>query len=166
MSYPNSGDGSVIHRFLIDTALEMRVQMLRHHIDRIDAVIYTHAHADHILGIDDLRRINAVTNTHVDIYADARTLGVLHSMFRYIFEPHNNVNQSFVPTLEPHTLTPGGPIDLLGAKWTPLPLMHGKLPSLGFRIIDPTGGSRWHIAPIAPRSPRKPTPCWPGWTCW
>ena len=134
VSYPNHHDADAVHRFLIDTSPEMRVQMLRHHIDRIDAVIYTHAHADHILGIDDLRRINAVTNTHVDIHGDERTLGVLHSMFRYIFEPHNNVNQSFVPTLVPHTLTPGEPIELGGARWTPVPLMHGKLPSLGFRV--------------------------------
>ncbi|MCE9592410.1 MAG: MBL fold metallo-hydrolase [Planctomycetes bacterium] len=136
--YPGAGSSGpaseTTRSLLIDTTPDMRVQMIRHDIDRIDGVLYTHAHADHILGIDDLRRFNATMQTHVDIHADERTLRVLREMFRYIFEPHNNVSQTFVATLVAHTLRAGEPLNLFGAKWTPVPLIHGKLPSLGFRI--------------------------------
>ncbi|MBI1337817.1 MAG: MBL fold metallo-hydrolase [Phycisphaera sp.] len=119
---------------LIDTAPEMRLQMLRHGIGRLDAVCFTHNHADHILGIDDLRRFNAAMGTHLDIYADKRTTTILREMFRYIFEPHNNVNQSFVATLVAHEVVVGRPFELHGARWTPIPLMHGRLPIVGFRV--------------------------------
>lgn len=139
--YPESGANGPaaenIRSLLIDSTPDMRVQMIRHDIERVDGVLYTHAHADHILGIDDLRRFNATMESHVDIYADERTLRVLREMFRYIFEPHNNVNQTFIATLVAHTLRAGDAFDLFGASWTPIPLMHGKLASLGFRIDTP-----------------------------
>ncbi len=137
--YPPAEPGGQPRRYLIDTAPEMRMQLVRHQIERVDAVLYTHAHADHILGIDDLRRINAVTQNHLDIYGDERTLGVLSSMFRYIFESHNNVNQTFVATLNPSLLAPGRPLELTGAKWTPVRLHHGRLDVLGFRVDYPGG---------------------------
>lgn len=136
--YPDAGVNNPaaenIRSYLIDTTPDMRVQMIRHNIERVDGVLYTHAHADHILGIDDLRRFNATMESHVDIYGDERTLRILREMFRYIFEPHNNVNQTFIATLVSHTLRAAEAFDLSGASWTPVPLMHGKLPSLGFRI--------------------------------
>ncbi len=122
---------------IIDTAPELRLQVIRHRVSRIDGVFYTHAHADHIFGLDDLRRFNAVMHAPIDIYADARTLEVLKAAFWYIFEPHRNVNQSFVASLVPHTLETGQPLNLYGATWTPIPLMHGHLPILGFRIDLP-----------------------------
>jgi len=93
-------------------------------------VLYTHAHADHILGIDDLRRINAVTNTHVDIYADERTLGILRQMFRYIFVADYKFGG--LPLVEMKPLE--GPLDLFGATFTPIVLIHGEAEIYGFRF--------------------------------
>jgi phosphoribosyl 1,2-cyclic phosphate phosphodiesterase len=87
---------------LIDTTPDLRHQMLRHKVMRIDGVVYTHGHADHIFGIDDLRRFNAVMDAAIDIYAERNVLDNLGRTFRYIFEPHNNVNQSFSPRLIGH----------------------------------------------------------------
>ncbi len=133
--YPNTTSNEpAVRQLLIDTAPELRQQALRHQLDRLDAVLFTHAHADHLLGIDDLRRFNAVMNTPLDIFAEPRVIERLRAMFVYIFDPHKNVNQSFVARLIPHPLEPGRTIDLFGAAWTPLRLMHGRLPILGFRI--------------------------------
>ncbi len=120
--------------FLVDTAPEMRLQMVRHRIAHLDGVLYTHAHADHILGLDDLRRFNAVMDRAIDIYADARTTDILRQMFRYVFEPHNNVNQSFIATLMAHPVELGKTLELHGAIWTPIPLLHGRLPIVGYRV--------------------------------
>lgn len=119
---------------LIDTAPELRLAATRHHLHRLDAVMYTHAHADHILGIDDLRRFNAVMDRALPIYAEQEVLDRLAIMFQYIFAPHRNVNKSFVATLDPHPLLPDEAVTLYGAKWTPMRLIHGKLPIIGFRV--------------------------------
>src|SRR5690606_18418691 len=70
----------------------------------------------------------------IDIYAEKSVLDRLQHMFSYIFEPHKNVNQSFVASLIAHRLTPGEAVDLFGARWTPIRLLHGRLPILGFRV--------------------------------
>src|SRR3982751_283967 len=72
-------------RFIVDTSPELRLQCIRHSIDMIDAVVYTHAHADHILGLDDLRRFNALSNKSLDIWADAATFKALDKCFGYAF---------------------------------------------------------------------------------
>lgn len=127
---PHGGQRTV----LIDTPPELRQQMLRHRVMRIDGVVYTHNHADHIFGIDDLRRFNAVMDEAVDIYAEPRVLDQLKSTFRYIFEPKKNVNASFIPTLIPNPIEANEPTHLAGRTWTPLRLMHGRLPVLGFKV--------------------------------
>lgn len=127
-------DPAARRRMLIDTSPEMRLQLIRHGIDRLDGVLYTHTHADHIFGLDDLRRINALTEGPIDVYAEQSSIDTLRSMFRYIFESHANVNQSFIPTLLTRPIQPGVPLDLHGARWTPLRLLHGRLPVLGFRV--------------------------------
>jgi len=127
-------------RILIDTAPELRLQMIRHRVDRIDGVLYTHAHADHIFGLDDLRRFNAVMKAPVYIHGEQRVMTEFRRMFRYIFEPHKNENDSFIPQLIPLELDETEPFDMHGATWTPLRLMHGRLPILGFRI-DYAGSS-------------------------
>lgn len=121
-------------QYLIDTAPDMRQQVISQGINRIDGVLYTHAHADHIFGLDDLRRFNAVMKTAIDIHAEPRVLASLRKMFPYVFTPENNVNPSFIPTLIPHEIEPETTLDLFGATWTPIRLMHGRLPILGFRI--------------------------------
>lgn len=120
--------------YLIDTSPELRQGSIRHDITHLQGVLYTHAHADHILGIDDLRRFNAVMDAALHIYAETMVLDRLQMMFDYIFEPHRNINQSFVATLIAHTLVALKPIELGGATWTPVRLMHGRLPILGFRV--------------------------------
>ena len=127
-------------RWLIDTAPELRGQILRHGFHRIDGVLFTHNHADHLFGLDDLRRFNAVMGEPLDLYAEAATLAALKRTFRYIFEPEHNVNSSFVPSLRPSRLERDEPLDLLGTRFTPLRLMHGDLPVLGFRM-DRDGAS-------------------------
>jgi len=135
-----AGSGGVNRNILIDTPPELRLQMTGHRINRVDAVLYTHAHADHIFGIDDLRRFNVVMNAPVNIYAEPPVLAQFRQMFRYIFEPMTNTNPSFVPELITHPIEPGQSMELFGATWTPLRLMHGKLPVVGFRV-DHNGSS-------------------------
>jgi phosphoribosyl 1,2-cyclic phosphate phosphodiesterase len=129
----DDSDG-VTRQFLIDTSPEMRHQVIRHHINRIDGVLYTHAHADHIFGLDDLRRFNAVMKQPIDIYAEPFVQESLRKMFPYVFTPEKNINKSFIPTLIANELQPQVPLDLFGATWTPIRLLHGHLPILGFRI--------------------------------
>ena len=127
-------NGSIRRQILIDTTPELRLQMTGNHINRVDAVLYTHAHADHIFGLDDLRRFNVVMNGPVHIHAEESVLTTFRQMFRYIFEPHTNANKSFVAELIAHAVEPLLPVELFGAKWTPLRLMHGRLPIVGFRV--------------------------------
>jgi len=125
ISYNNSN-------ILIDTTPELRLQCIAHRIDMIDAVVYTHAHADHIMGLDDLRRFNVLKKSTLDIWADARTFAALHQCFGYAFvEPSADV-KVFRPHLV-HRLI-AGPFDISGLTWTPIDLIHGNSPILGFRI--------------------------------
>ena len=119
---------------LIDTPPELRHQLVRHRVMRCDGVVYTHNHADHIFGLDDLRRFNAVMGTAVDIFAEQRMMSWLHTTFGYIFQPQKNVNRSFIPMLITHPITEGSSFQLHGREWLPMRLMHGRLPVLGFRV--------------------------------
>lgn len=135
--YPDAQDPSDTaepRALLIDTTPELRLQAVQHRLHRLDGVLYTHGHADHVLGLDDLRRFNAVMKAPLDVYAESPVLQQFQRMFPYVFEPHRNVNPSFVATLVPHELEAGCAVDLFGARWTPLRLMHGRLPILGFRV--------------------------------
>jgi len=119
---------------LIDTAPDLREQVLRENITRCDSIIYTHNHADHVFGLDDVRRFNAVMQAPINLYADRHTMESLRRIYRYIFEKKENVNDSFVATLIPHLIDEAQPLDLFGVRFTPLPLLHGRLPVLGFRL--------------------------------
>ncbi len=119
---------------LIDTAQELRLQVVRHRIDYVDAVFFTHNHADHVFGLDDLRRFNVVTGQPLDVFAETRVADWFRRTFEYVFQSHRNVNKSFVPSLILRMIEPGQQIELIGATWTPLRLHHGRLPILGFRI--------------------------------
>lgn len=119
---------------LIDTSPDLREQALRHKLSRCDAIFFTHNHVDHTFGLDDVRRFNAVMRAPIDIWADAHTMKFLHQVYQHIFDKHNNVNESFVATLIPHLLDPARPVDVHGVRFTPLELLHGRLPVLGFRI--------------------------------
>ena len=141
-SEARDNDTSASHRhYLIDTTPEMRLQAVRHGIDRLDAVLYTHAHADHIFGLDDLRRFNALMDRPIDLYAEELTAGRIRTSFPYIFESHNNLNKTWVAQLEIKRIVVAEAFPLDTAKWTPVRLMHGREPVLGFRVDLPAGNA-------------------------
>ncbi len=118
----------------IDTSPDLRQQVLRHDLQTLDAIVYTHYHADHVFGLDDVRRFNAVMDRPIDIYAERSMLDWLHQTFNYIFDPHKNTNRSFIAQLTPNEVHEFQPFELFGKPWLPVRLMHGRLPILGFRI--------------------------------
>ena len=115
---------------VIDTTPDFRYQAMRAHIDRLDAVIYTHGHADHIMGLDDIRPFNLKQRGVVPIYAAEETLATLQRQFSYIFEEAQP--GSTLPLIGLHTID--GPFELFGLKIAPVPAMHGTQPVLGFRV--------------------------------
>ncbi|MBL4698862.1 MAG: MBL fold metallo-hydrolase [Phycisphaerales bacterium] len=117
---------------LIDTSPDLRQQVLRENISRIDAILYTHNHVDHIFGLDEVRRFNEVMNQPINIYANQHTMDALGRVFQHIFEPHKNVQKSFIAKLVPNIIEPFKSFTLFGLTITPVTLNHGKLPILGF----------------------------------
>ena len=115
---------------VIDTTPDFRFQAMRAHLDRLDAVLFTHAHADHILGLDDIRPYNLKQKGRVPIYGSAATLRILQRTFAYIFDPAPT--ESSLPGVELHTIE--GPFDLFGLKFIPIAAMHGTTDVLGFRF--------------------------------
>ncbi|MBU0616667.1 MAG: MBL fold metallo-hydrolase [Planctomycetes bacterium] len=116
---------------LIDTGPELRLQCLANDIQRADAVLYTHHHIDHIAGLDDLRRFNWVQKQVIPCHGRAETLDRLKRMFAYAFDLHNDY-PSATPRLSLHTVE--GPFEIGGREIMPIPVLHGALPILGFRI--------------------------------
>ena len=119
-------------RILIDTAPELRGQCLDNGINAVDAVLYTHHHADHVMGLDDLRRFNYLMKRTMPCYGSERTVAGLRRMFPYAFEPDSSGPHSR-PHLELVTIG-DAPFEIEGATVVPLPLMHGPMPVLGFRF--------------------------------
>lgn len=125
-------------RVAIDTGPDFREQMISAAATHLDAVVYTHGHADHIHGIDDVRSYFLEARKRIDIFADDMTLSRLRAGFEYCFE--TPPGSSYPPIVEPHLIDhdtafevdgSGGPISFL-----PLPQIHGDMMSLGFRIGD------------------------------
>lgn len=120
---------------LIDTSPDLRQQALRFSMDDIDAVVYTHAHADHVNGMDDLRAYNFQSQKPIPIYADSKTLEKLKIQFSYIFMP-STAPIWFRPAVEPFVI-PTEPLrqfDVCGIQFIPISQIHGKENSLGFRV--------------------------------
>jgi phosphoribosyl 1,2-cyclic phosphate phosphodiesterase len=117
-------------RVLVDTTPDLRSQALRHQVRRVDAVLYTHAHADHIMGLDEVRRFNVLTGRPMPVYGDARTLASLRQTFAYAFEP-NAPKGGGVPDLRLWTI--GGRFSLGRQEVMPVPVRHGSWEILGFR---------------------------------
>lgn len=115
---------------LIDTAPDLREQALCYGIDRIDAVLFTHGHADHVLGLDDLRLYNWRQKAPVPIYANPETLDAITRTFWYVFD--EAPTESTRPSIDRRLVE--SPFPLLQREVTPVPLMHGVMPILGYRI--------------------------------
>jgi phosphoribosyl 1,2-cyclic phosphate phosphodiesterase len=120
-----------VRSILIDTSTDLRTQALANDVRRVDAILFTHAHADHVFGLDDVRRFNQIQKGAIACFADADTLLSLRSMFGYIFAPPKQVGGG-LPQLSLFRIA--GPFLLGGAEFVPVPLFHGKLPVLGFRV--------------------------------
>jgi phosphoribosyl 1,2-cyclic phosphate phosphodiesterase len=115
---------------VIDTTPDFRQQALRENVQRLDAVVFTHAHADHILGFDDIRPYNMRQGAPTPVYASPETIAVLQRVFSYAFrEPGPGIT---VPQVNLHPIN--GPFQLLEASWTPVPARHGDMLVLGFRV--------------------------------
>ena len=119
---------------LIDVPPDHRQQALRHGIERCDGVLVTHAHVDHVFGIDELRRYNTLMKAPIGIHAEPTVIEELHRIFRHIYAQHRNINTSYVADLFDVPIRPGAAFTLHGLRIEPIRLLHGKLPILGFRI--------------------------------
>src|SRR5690349_9191190 len=119
-------------RVLVDTTPELRLQCVANGVDAIDAIVFTHAHADHIMGLDDVRRFNALRKGPLDVWADQHTHQSLNKCFGYAFREPDPEQRVFRPHLEPRIID--GPFTIAGLIWRPVPLFHGTMPVLGFRV--------------------------------
>jgi phosphoribosyl 1,2-cyclic phosphate phosphodiesterase len=116
---------------LIDTAPDLRAQALAHGVRRVDAIAFTHSHADHVLGLDEVRRYNFMQGTAIPCFGDAATLGDLRRVFSYIFDGRTRAGGG-IPRLSLFEI--GGAFSLGGVDFVPVPVMHGPMPILGYRV--------------------------------
>lgn len=121
---------------LIDTSPDLRAQLLAANVTHIDAVLYTHAHADHLHGIDDLRGINRAMSAPIPAYGDASTLSEIEKRFAYALRPlpEDAPNFYFKPTLVAHQIAAGDVFDVCGVSVSCFDQDHGRSRTLGFRI--------------------------------
>jgi len=115
-------------RILVDTTPDLRQQALREGLDHLDAVLFTHPHADHLMGFDDLRRFCEIEGNALPIYGSEATLAQVAHIFPYAFNPKKKV-PGYVHVV-PRIIT--GPFELGGVEITPLPVPHGAVSTLGF----------------------------------
>ena len=118
---------------LIDTPTDLRFQLLREGIDLVDAVLFTHEHADHIFGLDDWRIMAYRTGRAVPLYCEDHVEERIRKSFDYAFAEPRSTHAGAVPKLDMHRITLE-PFDLLGQHIVPIRLLHGSFPVLGFRF--------------------------------
>jgi phosphoribosyl 1,2-cyclic phosphate phosphodiesterase len=121
-------DGAAI---LVDTSPDLRQQALRFDLQRVDAVLYTHGHADHVLGLDDMRRFNALQDARIPCYADPQTIREIRQTFAYIFDRSTPMGGG-LPEIDLFTVE--GTFSLGTCQITPVPLWHGQRLVYGYRI--------------------------------
>ena len=118
--------------FVVDTGPDFRQQVLRLRLNRLDAVLFTHEHKDHTAGLDEVRAYNFRSGQDMPLYARSTVLAQLQREFSYIFAEHKYPGVPHVRTTE----IVNEPFDVLGVRFTPIEVMHHKLPVFGFRIGD------------------------------
>jgi phosphoribosyl 1,2-cyclic phosphate phosphodiesterase len=133
--YQFDADGAVT-RVLVDTSPDLREQMLSANVPDLDAVIYTHDHADHIHGIDDLRPFVLARRAQIDVFADRRTAGILRNRFGYCFSaPEGSI---YPPILTLNEFDHDAALEVIGRAGAitamPIPVEHGPIQALGFRF--------------------------------
>lgn len=116
--------------FVIDTGPDFRQQMLRENVKRLDAVIFTHEHRDHIAGLDDIRAFNFTMKSAIDVYADDNVEKALRKMLWYVFSENKYPG---IPEITMHRIT-GEPFTIGLTKFIPIQVMHHLLPIWGFRV--------------------------------
>jgi phosphoribosyl 1,2-cyclic phosphate phosphodiesterase len=122
-------------RLLIDTPPELRLQLVAAGVDGVDAVLYTHAHADHVHGIDDLRALSVRRGSSLPVYGPASTLTELRARFPYIFDPAIVAPAgTSKPELAAHGLEPGRRVTVAGVSVLPIALPHGDHRVFGYRV--------------------------------
>ena len=117
---------------LIDTATELRQQVLRHDVRRVDAILFTHPHADHIHGIDDIRMFSAMQKAFIPAFANDYTIEQIKKRCYYIFGDTDFRLGWGIPRIDLRPIE--GPTEICGTVVTPIPLAHGRCPVLGYRI--------------------------------
>ncbi|MDO8588750.1 MAG: MBL fold metallo-hydrolase [Armatimonadota bacterium] len=120
------------HWLLIDTTPELRVQFIREKVRRVDAIAFTHAHADHIFGLDDIRGINEICDCEIPCYGHKRTIEAIRGSFPYIFRATQVGGGK--PRLSLNLIE--GPFEAAGMTVTPIPVWHGRVRAMGYRIGD------------------------------
>jgi len=153
------GEGGIT-RILVDSSPDLRAQLLDAGVGALDAVVYTHSHADHVHGIDDLRMIVFNMRQRLPVWADGDTQNALYARFGYAFtQPEDS---PYPPILDMHTID--GPFEITGAGGTvalqPFEVNHGSIEALGFRVND------FAYLPDVAAIPEDVWPVLEGLDCW
>lgn len=144
---------------LIDTGPDLRTQILANRIPKIDAIFYTHAHADHLMGFDDIRLLNRVLGRPIPAYGDAETLGEIRRRFDYALRPWQPPH-FFWPVLEFHEIEPFRPFELCGLRVEALLQDHQVMRSLGLQFGNFAYSTDWVRLPPETLARLEGLGCW------